>query len=254
MTLAKPFLWIAALTTVISIPQLGHAQTCLTTSDCPKGMSCQADPRAIAPAPACPPGTDCTTVAPSTTQSMTCRSAPCQVDTDCASGMVCSTSYQCRYKWEVVACNVNTDCGDGFVCQPTTSGSCSGSGSSGGSSYGTGTTSATTGGASGSGGLPSPLPVVSLDAGPVPGPVCTTTTSFPGTCQAEYKPCNADADCPATFTCVAPSYGIVTGGSSSGGTDGGSAPTDVPALPAAAGQNRARATAHGGYVRRAWII
>ena len=260
MTLAKPLLWITALATVISIPQLGRAQTCVTASDCPRGMSCQGSTIVPTTSPACPSGAECLPVAPPSTETMTCQPALCQTDADCAQGMMChgetttvcsggtavkcdpnsstcdsgsvssaptctyTTVSQCIYKWQL-PCNADTDCGDGFVCQPSTIGSCSGSGSAG-SSGGTGTASSGTGGGGGSGESPVPPPSPAFDAGTPTTPVCTTTTSFPGSCQAMVTSCTVDSDCPSTWTCAA-SYGTATVSSPDSGSDGGMAPIET---------------------------
>ena len=262
MTLGKPLLWITALATIISIPQLGQAQTCVSTKDCPRGMTCQADSTTPTPTPACPPGAEaeCPPVTQPSAPSMTCQPAPCQVDADCGQGMVChsqtttvctggaaakcdpnttctsvpsptvptctdTTTSQCVYTWDL-PCNADADCGDGFVCQPSTMGSCSGSGSSTGGTD-TGTASSGTGGGSGSGELSVPPPLPAFDAGVPTAVVCTTTTSFPGSCQAKVTSCNVDSDCPSIWTCVASSVSITIGTAPSP-TDAGAAPISTP--------------------------
>ena len=189
MTLAKSLLGIAVLVTVLSIPGSAAAQTCVSDSDCAKGLTCQASADAVTPTPTCPVGADCPKTVPLPAPSMTCQPAPCQTDADCGQGMVChsqtstmcsggtavvvkcdpntvcdpappatdpvcttTTTSQCIYRWQL-PCNADTDCGDGFACQPTTMGMCSGSGSA---SSGSGSSSSGSGGGSGSGGLAFP--------------------------------------------------------------------------------------------------
>ncbi len=230
---AKPLLGIAALVTILALPGLTAAQTCVSDSDCAQGLTCQAN--AVAPTPACPPEADCFPTDVPTSPSMSCQPAPCQADTTCGQGMVChsqtssvcsggttvavkcdpntvcdpatptvppvctdTTTSQCVYKWSL-PCNADADCGDGFVCQPSTMGMCSGSGS-GAVSGGSASSSSGTGGETGSGELPSPPPTPAADGGTTT--VCTTVTSYPGSCWSKVTTCNADSDCPSTWKCV----------------------------------------------------
>lgn len=251
MTLAKPLLGIATLVTVLAIPGLAAAQTCVSDSDCAPGLTCQGSAVTPTPAPACPTGADCPTAVPPA-PSTTCQPAPCQTDADCGQRMVChsqttttcsggsastvkcdpntvcdstppttapvctdTTTSQCTYKWQL-PCNADADCGDGFECQPTTMGMCSGGSGSAGS--GSTTSSSGAGGGSGSGGLalpPSPAP----DGGT--SVVCTTVTSYPGSCQPKVSTCNVDSDCPSTWKCVASAVLTTTEGGAPVPTDGG---------------------------------
>jgi len=186
---------------------------------------------------------------PTTTIISRCEPGPCQTDSDCGADMVChSESYSecsgggskvapceagtkcatdpdvtestcitktrsyCAFHWQL-PCNAAADCGAGFTCQPQIIGTCSGGTPVSG---GTGT---------GVGG--------STGAEPDPGrsatshPDCTTTMTFPGSCQPVATICNVDADCPANWLCqdvvTPPSRGAASGvGGDSGSGDGAS--------------------------------
>jgi hypothetical protein len=259
MTHTKQVLWILALATVLVLPRLASAQTCASNSDCAQGLTCQVDTSTVTPTPACPAGISCPPPPPPTL-SMICLPALCQSDADCGQAMVChstttticsggtvvavkcdpntvcaptpapeppvctdTTASQCAYKWQL-PCNADVDCGDGFLCQPTTIGMCSGSGSTG---SGTATSSSGTGGGGGAGALPAPLPMPASDGGTTTTPVCTATTSYPGSCQAKATTCTTDADCPSIWKCL--DLNVPTTVSSGPvAVDAGAAPTPMP--------------------------
>lgn len=134
----------------------------------------------------------------------TAVAVPCAPNTVCptpspASDPVCTATFQCVYPWQL-PCNADVDCGDGFVCQPTPMGMCSGS-----------------------------APVAG--GGTAPAPVCVTTSSFPGSCQAKVASCSSDADCPSVWKCVDTTAPTTV---SSGPTamDAGVLPTPPPAATA----------------------
>ena len=262
MPSAKLVLGFTAIASVLTVPGLASAQTCASDAECGKGLSCQVDPSTSKTAVICRDGDAggvCTPV-PADASPSTCQLAACVTVADCGPEMICNsqtittctggtavavkcdpttgcdaapvapdpvictdtTSSRCAYKWQM-PCNLDADCGDGFTCQPTATVSCSGS--SGSAPAGsTGTASAGAGGESGSGtgGLPAPLPSA-LDAG-TPTPVtCTTTTSFPGSCQPKATTCTMNSDCPSLWTCEATNVGT--------GVSGGTA-TSTPTAPA----------------------
>jgi len=261
MTPTKQLLWITALVTVLAIPKFANAQTCASNSDCAHGLTCQASAATPTPTPACPTGTTCLPTTTPPAPSLTCLPAPCQTSADCGQAMVChsettttcsggtavavkcdpntvcttappatdpvctdTTTSLCRYMWDL-PCNADADCGTGFVCQPTTMGWCSGSGSAGSGSSSSGSSSGT-GGGSGSGAPPAPPPLPVSDAG-TSAPVCVTTTSFPGSCQAKAASCTTDTDCPSIWKCVDsnPPTAVSNGPIA---VDAGAAPTPVP--------------------------
>jgi hypothetical protein len=233
--------------------------------------------------PDCPVATDTAIVAPDAV-SKACAPAPCQTDADCGgAGMVCHTEVfaacsggtaapcatgekcaapvpstttctetkvsLCTYKWQL-PCNGDTDCGDGFTCAPTVTGMCSGSSgtgtASGGGTSPSGGPTPATGGSSGSGTATDlPAPIGPDGGSPSDPPTCTTTTTFPGYCQAKTTVCVTDADCPAAWSCASQSVVVpastttgtptTSGGSgSAGGTSGVSRPEggDSAGVPA----------------------
>ena len=138
----------------------------------------------------------------------TAVAVPCAANTVCptpppASDPVCvdTTVSLCVYTWQL-PCNADMDCGDGFVCQPTTMGTCSGS-----------------------------APVVG--GGSAPAPVCATTSSFPGSCQAKVASCTSDADCPSVWKCV-DTLVPTTVSSGPSAIDAGAAPAPTQATTATA--------------------
>jgi hypothetical protein len=169
---------------------------CNTDSDCATDMVCYADSYTSCPpvvgAPSCPPNADCAVPA---------------VDAGACTTM---TVKSCVPRYDL-PCAVNSDCGPDFTCVPDTSTVCAGSGSAGSATVGS---SSTGGGASASPpNMASPAePAQPIDAGPVPPPsvdagsppTCMTITSSTSHCQANTITCTADADCPNTWTCVAP--------------------------------------------------
>ena len=180
---------------------------------------------------------------PTTTVISRCEPGPCQTDSDCGPDMVChSESYSecsgggsvapcepgtkceakpvmtevtcttktrsfCAFHWQL-PCNAAADCGAGFTCQPLITTSCSGGTPvSGGSGTGVGGT-----------------PGGSTSDPTLPPDNCTTTTTFPGSCQPVATICNVDADCPANWLCqdvvTPPKRGGATGvGGESGSGD-----------------------------------
>jgi hypothetical protein len=217
------------------------AQTCKADGDCPQGYTCVSEGVTTEPAPACPPNADCARLAVdgsvSTGTILICEPKTCSVDSDCGAGLVChdqvsggcsggvaqvicapgtpcdagtptktdpscttTTTKQCAFKWEL-PCNAAADCGDGFTCQPSVAIGCSaGSADGGGGTFSSG------GGSSSSGaalfpdsGANAPTPPA-VDAGTPPN--CTTTTSFPGTCEPKATTCAVDTDCPALWKCT----------------------------------------------------
>ena len=202
-------------------------------------------------------GTGGTTEIPAVTVS-TCQPGPCVTDTDCGPDMVCHTQSisacsggaavapcppgdkcdtpvvtteptctttivsACAFKWQL-PCNASADCGDGFICQPSVSGSCSG---------GSPTKSPTTGSSSGT-----TSPGASGGTS-VPADVCTTTTSFPGSCQAAAASCETDTDCPSDWICqtiVAPSAGGTRSGTGSAGAPAAAGTSGSDAGPVSTG-------------------
>ncbi|HTA21422.1 MAG TPA: hypothetical protein VK989_19150 [Polyangia bacterium] len=260
----------ACFTIAIAAAPRARAATCGDT-DCGKGFTCVTTsiPTPVSAPPAkeaCPLDAPCAVTDPAvpavdagapTTESF-CVAASCTTDGDCGVGMICHTSTEacatsgsacaagtkcteptptpceptsvstCAYKWQL-ACNVDTDCGDGFTCMPTVSGACSGGSAGGG-------TASSGGAATGSGGAASSEPNIAVpaaDGGSAPHDMCTTTTSFPGYCQAKLVACTLASDCPAAWTCAAQAVGV--GVATSGSTtlvDAG-APTNTTSNMAA---------------------
>jgi len=117
-------------------------------------------------------GENTTTCSGGTTVAVKCDpSAVCPTTTP-ASDPICTDTmtFLCVYDWQL-PCNLDVDCGDGFLCRPATMGTCSGA-----------------------------APV--SDGGTTAPPVCVTTTSFPGSCQAKIASCTSDTDCPSIWKCV----------------------------------------------------
>jgi MYXO-CTERM domain-containing protein len=255
MSLNKPLL---ALMMISSATFAGRAfastpSNCTIDSDCAHGYTCQSTFVATPPKATCAPDETCATsgagaatgsdsdTSVSVTIS-TCEPAPCASDSDCGSDMVChtetstacsggtapacpantkcdlpavdvtpptcttTTSSMCTFRWQL-PCSADADCGSGFVCHPSVYGACSG-----GSSAPTGTGN------------------VGGEIAPTPAPDnCTTTTKFPGWCQATATTCATDTDCPSNWICQDGSVGrgvpvSTTGsGTSGGGGAGGSA-------------------------------
>ncbi|HEY4185478.1 MAG TPA: MYXO-CTERM sorting domain-containing protein [Polyangia bacterium] len=218
MSLKKSLLAVTALACLgYAAPAL--AQTCATNADCSPGFTCQVS--GVVTSPACPPDADCLKGGAGgdsgTVTVSTCQPGPCATDSDCGAGMLCDshdvtscsggtttapcaantkcdasqsqseptcttqTVSMCAYRWQL-PCNADVDCGDGFICQPSVSGACSG---------GSPVSGGAAGGATGS-------PAI------LPGPPddCTTTTSYPGSCQVAVPSCLVDTDCPAGWRCV----------------------------------------------------
>jgi Cys-rich repeat protein len=247
---------------MVTLPARADAQVCASNSDCPVGTTCQQTSVPSAE-PGCA-GPDCPVagtggsagkalVAPDAAR-MTCAPAPCQVDADCGTQMICHTETHsvcsggtptacgrdmkceaaapptctetkvstCAYKWQQ-PCRADADCGDGFTCEPNVITTCSGGSAgpvSGGTtgSVGTGASAPLPVGAGGSSGSTEPSDAPARVTPATDGgttEMCTTTSSFPGWCRAKATTCNTDADCPAPWTCV---DGNPSGGVSGGGT------------------------------------
>lgn len=210
MTFSRPLAGIIGIATCLLAPRLAHAQTCATDADCGTGMVCYSLVTS-----ACSGGS----AAPAT-----CLANGVCTGTDATTTSTCTstTTLLCVYRWEL-PCNADSDCGDGFFCQPTETGVCSassGSASSGGTSV-----------ESVDAGVVVVSPTVQLvDAGTTT--TCTTTTSYPGSCQSKVTTCTVDSDCPSTWTCVAsPTVATITVGAAS-----------VPALDAGAATATTSAT------------
>ncbi|MES1172382.1 MAG: hypothetical protein ABUL77_04020 [Bacteroidota bacterium] len=191
---------------------------CKADNDCGSGMVCHSETISACSGsstrPACMPNTACDAPAIAPAKE-TCTT---------------TTTSACVYKWQL-PCNTDADCGSNdFACKPITVGMCSGSGPGTGSgSTGGGSAPAPgTGGAAVGGKAPAadlvapgaPLPPDRTDGGT--DPTCTTTTVFPGYCQAKTITCNATADCPQAWTCAEPpSSPSGTTSSDVAGTGGG---------------------------------
>ncbi|HSZ83573.1 MAG TPA: hypothetical protein VLA14_14905 [Polyangia bacterium] len=270
MSFSKPSLLTLAFgcfTIAMAAAPRARAATCGDT-DCGKGFTCMTTPVAT-PEPAkapCPIDAPCAVTDPAlpavdagtsaidagapTTESF-CVAASCTTDGDCGAGMVCHTSTEtcggtsgacaagticppttstpcsaksisfCAYKSEL-PCNVDADCGDGFTCLPSVSGACAGSAGGGVSSSG--------GAAAGSAASSAPnIPAPAYDG----GSACTTTSTFPGYCQAKIEACASASDCPAAWTCApeAVDVGVATSGAATavdGGASSAIAPRESP--------------------------
>ena len=185
--------------------------SCNAHSDCADGMVCIEStavttcPTAPAgEAPACPPNTDCK-VAP-----------PPPAPSDCTT----VTVRTCTPRYELPCAN-EASCGTGFNCVADQSCTCSGG--SGTATPGTGSSGSSSGSAGASGvggspnaGAPAPPPTSTPQQDPAPAPTggfipppntvpppdCTCTPSTTKHCEPKAVTCNADSDCPATWTCV----------------------------------------------------
>ncbi len=207
----KTLILASALLAVALCARPGFAQTCASDADCTQGMICHSQTSTVCSGGAATPACAANTVCPPTTvEPPTCTDV---------------TTNQCMCPWDV-PCNADADFGAGFVCQPMTGGTCSSSGPVTASPGSTGTDTATSGGAasgggggSGTGAVPVPPPAAMPDAGPVQDPTCTTTTSYPGTCQPKASTCSVDAECPSQWTCVTQSIGIAVPAPVDGGVN-----------------------------------
>ena len=235
------------------------AQVCSIAADCPHGFVCQLAEAVPPTSVDCTKDKPCPAVQPAAlfAPGGTCVPATCATDADCGTDMVChtqtteacsggsaiacapntkcdpppptdtvctkQTTSSCAYRWQL-ACNTDSDCGAAFNCVPSTQTTCP-TRSGGGTSP--------SGSSSGAGGS-----AVSVDVATPPkegnatgssGSVaeCTSTTSFPGSCQPKATTCTADTDCPSAWTCV--ELSVPSGGSAVG--TGGSTGSDAP-LPA----------------------
>jgi len=261
---------------LMAMPAVSHAQTCASNADCARGRSCQVSTIPTKPAPvplpSCAKGVPCegSLISPAPVQSeMSCQAAPCQLDADCGTGMIChsetlsscsggtaracpanaicdplpaptpitcteTTISSCAYPWQL-PCMVDSDCGTQFTCKPFTSGTCSG-----GVGVGVGIPGGTsTGGTATSTIAPdqvtiAPAAPVGVDGGTASidgSTTCTTTTTFPGYCQPKSVTCTADTDCPAAWTCVSAPVPL-NGGPAPADTGISIIPTPGPGLPA----------------------
>jgi hypothetical protein len=214
---------VLALSVMATLAARAEAQTCATDGDCAQGMVCHSQT-----VTACSGGATPVKCDPNTA----CVTPPSEPPT-CTE----SVTSQCTYRW-MLPCSQDADCGAGFTCQPSIMTTCSGSGgrgsaTGGGTSAGTGATSGTTssgtapssgsgssgagnasggsasetGGASGADDMPTVPPVLTVDGGITP-PECTSSTSYPGSCQATPRTCTSDADCQPGLSCV--SLGVPT--------------------------------------------
>jgi len=182
-----------------------HAQsTCGADSDCVKGWTCQVTGGSTCASAACAPGEKCESQPSDCVNEVykSCRPGPCQVDSDCAAGMVCYTQTEtdcapsacssgqecpkpaCETRTEsacvpryVLPCTTASDCGAGFQCESAGE-QCACSGSAGGSDS--------------DGGTPPPSPPDS----------CTCVDSKVLRCKAPTVTCAADSDCTAGWTCA----------------------------------------------------
>jgi MYXO-CTERM domain-containing protein len=131
----------------------------------------------------------------------------------------------CTFKW-ALPCTAAADCGDGFSCQPAVTVSCSG-----GSSSGAGNTSGGSGG-----GVGTVEPVADM---------CTSSTSYPGSCHPLATTCATDADCPSSWTCqdnVSGGTGGTVGTGGIAGAGGASPATQVTDQGSASGSGSGVAT------------
>jgi MYXO-CTERM domain-containing protein len=155
--------------------------SCESDADCPSGTVCHSETYSECSesgggAAECPPGADCPQPEP----------APQPLPADCVER---STEPTCVPQYQL-PCTSASDCGEGFDCVELVGVSCSGSAGSAGDPGSSG------GGSSGfapPSGDPAPMP---------PEMQCTEEPTGEFYCQAREVLCAADADCPASWSCM----------------------------------------------------
>ncbi|RYZ06487.1 MAG: hypothetical protein EOO73_16065 [Myxococcales bacterium] len=229
----KPFRFLPAAfaaPTVLLLSSFAHALAapepsagCGDGPGCGFGFECSVVATSgCAPTPACAEGASCPEPEPCIeTSSYGCTPAHCQVDTDCASDMVChertegcavtdcacapgekcdcgdpapcetKTISTCTPRY-LLPCEAAADCGAGFNCEETQSCGCSGSGGS------------EVPPSSGSGAAPLPPSEggAPADAAPLP-PDCSCEPTGVKQCIPQEIGCENEAGCPAGWTCEA---------------------------------------------------
>lgn len=266
-TLASPLLVVhpSLAQTCATDADCGAGLSCqaagIETKACPAGADCSAPdyaPTAVMTCQLAPCTSDadcganmlCRTQTSTTCSGSTGAPVKCDPAAGCESiptpppEETCTTSTRsyCAYRWEL-PCNADAECGDGFVCQPSVVGTCSGgtpvdTGSTGSGTAGsTGTSSGTASGGSssaGTGGATGTAPTRDTpDTSGGSAPVCTTTTSYPGSCRPKATTCSADADCPSLWKCTSMVSGDVATKEPmpvDGGTTTGPAPAGEPPM------------------------
>jgi hypothetical protein len=229
---AAPLAASAVLALALLVTGRASANECSTSADCDKGFECQevGVSDCTAPAPDCPPNTDCKPAAPEPCAPqalMECVPAACNIDSDCGAGMVChdwtqvcpsvgcacpsnqpdcscdvpacepSTEKLCTPKY-VLPCTAAADCGTGFTCEEIIAGSCSGSSGSGGGADPVPPSEGRPLPPEGAAGAPADVPA----GGPLP-PDCTSEPTGEFMCVPQRITCDSDAECLAGWTCVA---------------------------------------------------
>ena len=214
-----------------SLSQEALADTqCTSNSDCDKGFACMTSESTVPTACDCPANATCK--CPTIPITSSCQPLDnCNADSECASGMVCSSS-NCVPKWSL-HCVTASDCGDGFDCVTDTMGQCSGSSGSASSASG----AASAGGAASVGGAAA-TPVgpiatagtsaISDTSVPTP-PSCTTVNLDTKSCVPQQVECSKNDDCLAGWTCQSNSVTSCTGGVAVG--QGGSGAVTTTVIP-----------------------
>ncbi|HEX4338488.1 MAG TPA: hypothetical protein VH062_21430 [Polyangiaceae bacterium] len=163
--------------------------TCEAHSDCATDMVCYAQTPATTcgdPAPACAPGEKC-----NPPPEPTCTTEP--------------SVNRCVPRWSL-PCATDASCGDGFSCVPDPD-SCFCNGSAGGGAPGSSGGQAIDGGSAVPTSPPDlPIPDPSATPTPPPGDTsppsgCGCTPSTTKHCTPKATSCNADSDCPGSWTC-----------------------------------------------------
>lgn len=176
-----------------------HAQSCEKNEDCGDHMVCYEHKSTQcaggATAPSCGPNEKC---------------APAEPAPEICSE---STEKSCIPRY-VLPCEAASDCGDGFDCEPDLECTCSGSGGSAPDAP----QASVDAGAGKAAFAPVPPPLdggVAPDAGSIDGgstdagapPACECHPLETKHCAAKIIKCQADAECPSDFSCVAYSGG-----------------------------------------------